>query len=448
MFGRPSFKIVIKNLLKCVILIFFVLFLVILLSGRSVSNTIREPARNTPDPEVPHVIGEPGDRYIKALASDSLGNIYAIGIYYKTARNSDIFLLKYNTAGKLESAKTLGGDYPDVPIGITIDKNKNIYLTGITYSPALGSSAIFILKMSPAGKIIFQKTFGTPRECDEPGGIALDSSGNIYIGGETFIPGREEETLLIKCTGEGKFLFAKKWGNLKKDYAYNIKCDKKDNLYLTGATCEYGGSGDILLMKYNTSGKLLFARSWARQEYEEGFSIDFDGRDNIYVSGMGYRGICLLKFDPAGNLLFDKFWGKNNLYAKGNGIAVDPKGNIYIGGEFGRDKNTSSLVCLKFDPSGKLIYDKAWKTIPEKLSFAKAALFLRGKIFLGGGARSLRGKWSAVNGTAEDGSNTVRKPAFANKDFRLTESPLNFKIGELPPPKRGNIDYLLLELKD
>ena len=59
---------------------------------------------------------------------------------------------------------------------------------------------------------------------EEVSGLALDSSGNIYITGTIGIYGGEGEdnVFLLKFDSDGNLLCAKTWGQSDYDYGYRI----------------------------------------------------------------------------------------------------------------------------------------------------------------------------------------------------------------------------------
>jgi len=79
-----------------------------------------------------------------------------------------------------------------------------------------------------------------------------------------------------------------------------------------------------------------------------------------YQLNSSNHNVFLVKFDPSGNLIWQKAWGGQGSDT-GTGIALDSAGNIYVTGD------TRSLLVgsdypflLKIDPSGSLIWEKVW----------------------------------------------------------------------------------------
>lgn len=112
---------------------------------------------------------------IDAVTLDAGGNVYATGIYYNTvdfdpgaginnltsAGQSDVFIMKLNTQGNFEWAKSVGGGAVDQPVSIIVDATGSVYTLGSFENTAdmdpdvgvvdlvgLGFKDIFLLKLS------------------------------------------------------------------------------------------------------------------------------------------------------------------------------------------------------------------------------------------------------------------------------------------------------------
>lgn len=87
--------------------------------------------------------------FVRGLDFDSLGNIYATGSYHGTvdlnpgagvvsrtsAGEGDIFILKLTPAGNLIWAETVGGSGNDVSFGISVDPVGNVFVAGYYRDP-------------------------------------------------------------------------------------------------------------------------------------------------------------------------------------------------------------------------------------------------------------------------------------------------------------------------
>src|SRR4030095_4368411 len=114
------------------------------------------------------------------------------------------------------------------------------------------------------------------------------------------------------------------------------------------------GDNDIFILKSNTNGHFIWAKSLGGVINDAGFSIAVDASGDIYVTGQfsrtidfnsgeglstltsaGSVDIFVLKLDNSGNIIWAKAIGGQG-YDVGKSLAVDPSGSedVYIKGEF------------------------------------------------------------------------------------------------------------------
>ncbi|MHA2276641.1 MAG: SBBP repeat-containing protein, partial [Candidatus Kariarchaeaceae archaeon] len=313
--------------------------------------------------------GGSSNEEVDGIALDSSGNIYITGTIdiYGGEGDDNIFLLKYDSAGNLLWYKTWGQSDYDYCSGIAIDSSGNAFITGKTYNYGKAYSDIFILKYDSSGKRLWKRTWGGSDDEWAPE-IALDASGNAFISGSTESYGTgNPDAFILKLDSSGNKLWAKTWGASERDLGMGIALDDLGNPVIMGQTLSYGsGYDDVFLLKYNSSGNLLWNNTWGGvdPEYVNGMVLDVSGNTCItgqtWSYGAGPADVFLLKYDSAGNLLWDKTWGGSS-GESGREIAVDASGNMYITGEtpsYGAGHEDAFL--LKYDSSGNLLWAKTW----------------------------------------------------------------------------------------
>jgi hypothetical protein len=112
------------------------------------------------------------------------------------------FVTKLNSKGsQLLYSTYLGGSVADFPHGIVADASGNAYVTGSAGSTdfpttpgafqvkAAGNGDAFVTKLNPAGSALVYSTYlGGSGGGENAGAIAIDGSGNAYVGGDTHSP--------------------------------------------------------------------------------------------------------------------------------------------------------------------------------------------------------------------------------------------------------------------
>ena len=242
----------------------------------------------------------------------------------------DAFVLKLDPAGLLAYSSYLGGSEADEGLGIAVDGERAVYVSGETRStetddfplavgPDLthnGSSDAFITKVNPAGDAIVFSGYlgGASRETAID--VAVDRQGNAYLTGEVFSdevtfpvaigPGlsfssglRDAYVAKVRADGGG-FDYVGYVGGASDDFANGIAVDSAGHAYLVGTTfsteetfpVKVGPSlvlvaaNDAFVAKVSPSGAdLIFAGYIGGFGTDIGRGIAIDKHRDLYVTG-------------------------------------------------------------------------------------------------------------------------------------------------------------------
>jgi hypothetical protein len=157
-------------------------------------------------------IGGTADERPVNMALDRLGNVYISGNYNSpiliidtfsltnsgNSGSTDTFIVKYNSSGVAQWAKSIGGTADDRPVNMLLDITGNVYVSGFYDSITLnipgftpntlansGGYDTFILKYLSNGTPQWAKKIdGTADE--RPVNMVLDATGKIYVSGYYF----------------------------------------------------------------------------------------------------------------------------------------------------------------------------------------------------------------------------------------------------------------------
>ncbi len=350
--------------------------------------------------------GSPQEDAGHAIATDSSGNVFITGHFSGTATFGDtsaissgywdIFVAKYNNTGSLQWVQTAGGANNDVSNCIAIDKNGDVVIAGYFYISctfdsttltSAGKADIFIAKYSNNGTLIWVDNEGGT-EIDAASSIALDSTDNIYITGY-YSASATFGTRTIPNAGRPDVFFAKYntngtlqelvWlGSSGSEAGKGITVDKTGAIYVTGYygsstisfdnfTLTQMGTYDIFIAKYDP---VLNGWAWATNAGgtadDRGNGIAVDNNGSLYVTGffgdtstfgstssltsMGNGDTFIAKYDTNGNLIWAKNSGSIN-DESGNSVSVDSDRNIYITGYF---NDTASFDNISVTSAGDI----------------------------------------------------------------------------------------------
>jgi uncharacterized delta-60 repeat protein len=201
-------------------------------------------------------LGASSQDHANGVATDSSGNVYVAGTG----------LYKFDSSGNQLWSQNPGETYQ----GVVTDSSGNVYVTGSTSggldgNTSAGSYDLFVVKYNSSGTRQWTKQLGTSSN-DFANGVATDSSDNVYVTGETAggLDGNTNsgstDIFLVKYNSSGTKQWTKQLGTSYSDYANGVATDSSGNVYLTGNTSgeldgnTNSGSTDIFLVKYNSSG--------------------------------------------------------------------------------------------------------------------------------------------------------------------------------------------------
>ena len=144
---------------------------------------------------------------------------------------------------------------------------------------------------------------------------------------------------------------------------YNASCsDPSGSIYLCGATVNINQNKDILVVKLNGNGDTLWTNVYngPASGMDEALAIAVDLNSNIYITGY-QRGsgtgtdMVTIKYNSSGIIQWIQPYLSNILSDqtdKGNSIAVDASGNVYVTGQSDSDPsivNNDDYITIKYN---------------------------------------------------------------------------------------------------
>jgi hypothetical protein len=298
--------------------------------------------------------------YSRALSADEVSRLYDPGWSYSTY---------------------LGGSCEDRGYDIAVDNTGNVYITGQiasvdfpttpgAYDPSNNddppgcqisdyTGEAFITKLSADGSTLLFSTYLGGNSEDAGYGIAVDSTGSVYLVGKTYsidFPttpgaldadlngGRDVFVAKLNATGDD-LIYSTYLGGNSWEYGLDIAVDGQGYAYVTGFT--HGdfpttpgviqptpaGSIDPFVVKLNLDGSELVYSTYLGGSWNDGGdSIVVDSNGGAYVTG----GTGSLDFPTANPLQPNKAGGTSDAFvAKLNADGSDLVYSTYLGGSTG-----------------------------------------------------------------------------------------------------------------
>ncbi len=239
-----------------------------------------------------------------SMAINTAGNLFVTGATWDSLDGSqqglgDAFLRKYNAAGTLLWTKQLGTSDYDESLSVSVDASGNAFITGHTRGSLGGTNQgdydVFLSKYNTSGSLLWTQQLGSS-SYDYSYSVAVDSSGNALITGETggSLGGTHQggywDAFLLKYDSSGALLWKNQLGTTGSDGSQAVTVDAAGSAFITGfaggplSTPQYGGF-DAFLAKYSDNGTLLWATLLGTDAADDGFSTATDTRGNIFIAG-------------------------------------------------------------------------------------------------------------------------------------------------------------------
>lgn len=361
--------------------------------------------------------GGPGNEHAFGVSVDPVGNssitgdfssaslVFGTDTVTNTSPNANVFTANYDPSGNVIWAKSAGGSQPDSGNSICSDTAGNVCITGAFSSPSitfgtvtlhnLGVTNFFVVKYSPAGIVLWAKSYGASGP-DQGNGISADKYGEFYVCGTyssaslhfdstaVLYNTGNSNIFLIKFGGAGQVRWARTAGGASQDAGYGVcafitgtvfLCGSFDSFYMNVGALALNnanpGTADAFIAEYDGGGTVLFAKSvgGAGNELARGVGADRSGNASItgdFSSASVSFGSSTVNSTSSVNMFaakMDGISGIQNLLSNHVGLSIYPNpASEYIIFEFSEVLDKEADLIL-YTPGGQTIKKIQFKGI-------------------------------------------------------------------------------------
>jgi uncharacterized delta-60 repeat protein len=264
-----------------------------------------------------------------------------------------VTLVFVNTEARVRAANLIGG--------VAVDSSANVYTTGDSFGSGTGRDYATI-KYNSSGTQQWASRYNGPAGTDDIAyAIAVDGSGNVYVTGSSGGSGTGLDYATVKYNSSGVQQWVARYNGPAgtDDIAYAIAVDGSGNVYVTGSSGGSGTSLDYATIKYNSSGTQQWvARYDSAGLNDTGYAIAVDASGNVYVTGSsGGSGTGLdyatIKYNSSGTQQWaSRYNGPAGTDDIAYALAVDSSGNVYVTGSSGGSGTSLDYATIKYNSSG------------------------------------------------------------------------------------------------
>ncbi len=210
--------------------------------------------------------------------------------------------------------------------------------------------------------------YNTPRKS------AVDKFGNYIVAGSSE-NSADYDYVVLKYNTSGNLLWSRRYNSPvnRYDYLTDMVLDDSGNIYVTGESQVEATGGDLdwITIKYKPNGDTAWIRSfeWTGGGPDEPYSIALDKKNNIFITGFclasspNGRDMVTAKYNYNGDLQWAKgYSSKNNGSDWGYAVVVDDSNNVYSSG-YGSIPEGNEIVTIKYNSNGDQIWIRKFPTL-------------------------------------------------------------------------------------
>lgn len=282
------------------------------------------------------------------------------------AGRSDVYLVKTDAAGDTLWTRTYGDSLDDAGLSVRETQDSGYVIVGST-TPlgSTGWSDVYLIKTDSLGDTLWSKTFGGSG-IDAGSSVQQTSDLGYVIAGYTYSMGAGgADFYLIKTDSSGNLLWMRTYGGAYGDEAFAVQQTNDNGYIIVGYTGSFGTSHlDFYLVKTDSLGDTLWTRTYGTSGDDWGYSVD-QTSDGGYIvagaaSGPGFYDLYLVKTDSSGDTLWTRTYGTDGLEGAWSVEQTRDGGYIVAGLTDAYGAGSYDVYLVKTDSTGDSLWTRSY----------------------------------------------------------------------------------------
>jgi hypothetical protein len=261
-----------------------------------------------------------------------------------------VYLIKTDSTGDTLWTKTYGDSNWGSEVAYSVEQT-----TDGGYVTAGSSTAfwgVYVIKTNSIGDTLWTKIFR--RTSNDIGYSIRQTSDNGYIiAGSTWMGVGNTDAYLIKIDSAGSSLWAKTFGGVSDERGYDVKQTTDGGYIIAGYTASFGaGNGDALLIKTNNSGTIQWTKTYGGISGDEADAVQQTADGGYVIAGSTAAYLYLIKTNGTGDTTWTKRYGNPYCFSA-NSVQQTTDGGYIIGGfTDGLTPDNGHVYLVKTDSLG------------------------------------------------------------------------------------------------
>jgi hypothetical protein len=292
------------------------------------------------------------------IALDTSGNIYVSNADSALGGTDSITVYPAGSNGNATPSATISGASTGllVPSGIALDSSGNMYVTN-PGSQVGGADSITVYPAGSNGNATPSATIsGTSTALDSPGGIAVDSSGNIYVTNDGGLVGGSDSITVYSAGSNGNVAPSETLLALGLAAPAGIVVDSSGNLYVADDGSDENAVDAITVYLPSNPVPSETIGPDTGLVNPQGIALDLSGHTYVTNAGSFFGGLDSINLYSSGTYanapIRAAIAGSNTGLAQPFGIVVNPAGNIYVANSVGGPYGWGSVTVYPAGSSG------------------------------------------------------------------------------------------------
>ncbi|HQI40797.1 MAG TPA: T9SS type A sorting domain-containing protein [Ignavibacteriaceae bacterium] len=295
---------------------------------------------------------------------------------YGSMSGRNVLLIKTDKNGNQQWIKAYGGNADDEGYSVKQTTDGGYIIAGYTKSYGAGANDVYLVKTDASGNQLWDRIFGGSQD-DYAYSVLQTSDGGFLLAGFSFSYGNGGDILMIKTNSNGNLVWQKTIGGISSDGAMYMSPTSDGGYILTGWTLSYGPGaiGNAFLVKTDSLGNQQWYNYFGGTDADRGYAVQ-QTTDGGYILtgytgsfGAGLYDLLLIKTDSLGNQKWMKtFGGTGRDY--GNSIQQTTDGGfIILGYTLSFGAGNEDFYLIKTDANGNTEWFKTLGGIYSEVGY-------------------------------------------------------------------------------